>query len=139
MSVRNSNLENWRQIREVTGMEWSMKGEHKKVWLLNDKPYNQYRFEIFGSGDPAVCNWRLGTLDLLSDSLNMNIPDLSYPTSIVLTKSVEMGEIYPNSEYYYDFTVSPALPAGIKLDGNTGKISGTCTTLVEARIYTIQA
>ena len=139
VSVRNSNLENWRQIREVTGMEWSMKGEHKKVWLLNDKPYNQYRFENFGSGDPAVCNWRLGTLDLLSDSLNMNIPDLSYPTPIVLTKSVEMGEIYPNSEYYYDFTVSPALPAGIKLDGNTGKISGTCTTLVEARAYTIQA
>ena len=137
--ARNANTENWIKIREVSNMEWSLKGEHKKIWLVNDKPYNQYRFENFGSGDPSACMWKFSTLDLLSDSLNMNVPDLSYPTPIVLTKSVEMGEIYPNSEYYFDFTVSPALPEGISIDRTTGKISGTCTELVAAATYSIQA
>ena len=37
-----------------------------------------------------------------------------------------MGEAYANSAYYYDFTVTPALPAGSDARCTaTGKISGT--------------
>ncbi|KAM7452883.1 hypothetical protein BLSTO_06377 [Blastocystis sp. subtype 1] len=50
-----------------------------------------------------------------------------------------MGEVYPNSDYYYDFTVTPALPAGIVMDPNTGKISGTAHTLMPATPYQITA
>ena len=46
---------------------------------------------------------------------------------------MEMGEIYPNSV----FILTPALPAGISLDPNTGKISDTATTLVPATPYTL--
>ena len=139
VKARNANTEQWTTIREVTGMTWSLKGEHKKIWLANDKPYNQYRFEDIGTGIPSSCSWKVGTLDLTSDALNLEIPDLSYTNPIVITRSVEMGEIYPNFEYYYDFTISPELPAGISLDANTGKISGTCTELYPAAAYTIQA
>ena len=50
-----------------------------------------------------------------------------------------MDEIHPNSDYYYDFTVTPALPAGIVIDPNTSKISGTATTLMPATACTITA
>ena len=139
LKARNANTETWTTIREVSGMTWSLKGEHKKIWLVNDKPYNQYRFENFGTGDSSSCSWKVGTLDLRADAMNMEIPDLSYTTPIVITQSVEMGEIYPNSEYYYDFTISPALPEGISIDPNTGKISGTCMIVSPATSYTIQA
>ena len=49
----------------MTGLTWSLKGEHKKIWLENNKPYNQYRFENFASGNPSACNWKLSTLDLI--------------------------------------------------------------------------
>ena len=139
LKARNVNTEEWTTIKEVTGMTWSLTGEHKKIWLLNDKPYNQYRLENIGTGDSSDCSWKLSTLDFRSEYMHMTIPDLSYTTPIVITQSVEMGEIYPNSEYYFDFTVSPALPTGISIDPNTGKISGTCTEVVPATSYTIQA
>ena len=36
-------------------MAWSLKGEHKKLWVENSKPYNQYRFESIGTGDESSC------------------------------------------------------------------------------------
>ena len=41
----------------VTGMVWSLKGEHKKLWVENSKPYNQYRFEDIGTGDESSWDW----------------------------------------------------------------------------------
>ncbi|KAK8824717.1 hypothetical protein WA556_003867 [Blastocystis sp. ATCC 50177/Nand II] len=46
-------------IKNVTGATWSLKGEHKKIWLENNKPYNQYRFENFASGNLSACYWKL--------------------------------------------------------------------------------
>ena len=67
------------------------------------------------------------------------VPELSYPTPLVLSAGVEMGEVYPNSEFYYDFTVTPALPEGLSIDTNTGKISGRVTSLLPSATYSIQA
>ena len=38
------------------------------------------------------------------------MPELSYTTPLIINKDIEMGEVYANSNYYYDFTVNPALP-----------------------------
>ena len=54
---------------------------------------------------------------------------------ITVFKDVEMGEVYPNSEYYFDFVVTPALPEGITVDPTTGKISGTARTEMAAASY----
>ena len=44
LKARNNNLEEWTTLKTVTGMTWSLVGEQKKIWLENNKPYNQYRF-----------------------------------------------------------------------------------------------
>ena len=136
---RNTNLEEWTLIKNVTGMTWSLAGEHKKLWLENSKPYNQYRFENFASGNPSSCYWKFSTLDLTADAIPASIPELAYTTPLIINKDIEMGEVYPNSDYYYDFSVSPALPTGISIDVNTGKISGTASALMAATSYQITA
>ena len=139
LKARNSNLEAWTTLRTVTGMTWSLKGEHKTLWLDSNKSWNQFRFENIGSGDESSCLWRFGGFNLFTGLFPTDIPDLSYPLPIVITVTVEMGEVYPNSEFYYDFSVSPALPAGIKLDRITGKISGKCRTATPSDVYQITA
>ena len=138
LKARNKNLEEWTTLKTVTNMSWSLKGEHKKMWVENSKPYNQYRFENIGTGDAENCDWRLGAIDLSADAIGV-VPDLAYTTPIVIIAGVEMGEVYPNSEFYYDFTVTPALPEGLSIDANTGKISGRVGSLLPSSTYSIQA
>ena len=122
----------------MTGLSWSLKGEHKRIWIENNKPYNQYRFENF-MGKDDQSGWKLGTIDFLEDYTTVTVPELAYTTPIVVVRGIEMGEVYANSEYFYEFAVTPALPTGINLDSTTGKISGTCDELVPATTYTITA
>ena len=68
----------------------------------------------------------------------MTIPELSYPATTIF-KDNEMGEVYANSEFYYNFEVSPALPDGIVIDSSTGMISGTAKTEMPTTIYSITA
>ena len=139
LKARNSNLEEWTTLKAVTGMQWSLVGEHKKIWLENNKPWNQYRFENFATGNPDSCSWKLGGIDLKADVIPSTIPELSYPSPVVITPGVEMGEVYPTQDYYYDFSVTPALPEGLSLDANSGKISGTVRELMAATTYQITA
>ena len=139
LKARNNNLEDWTTIKNVTGMTWSLKGEHKKIWLENNKPYNQYRFENFASGNSEACAWKFSTLDLTADSTAITVPELSYTTPLIINKDIEMGEVYANSAYYFDFTVNPALPTGVSIDPNSGKISGTAHVAMPATTYQITA
>ncbi|KAK8820269.1 hypothetical protein WA577_006335 [Blastocystis sp. JDR] len=139
LKARNTNMEEWTTIKTVTGLTWSLKGEHKKIWLENNKPYNQYRFENFASGNAASCDWELSTVDMIADATAITVPELSYSTPLIINKDIEMGEVYPNSNYYYDFTVNPALPTGVTIDPNSGKISGTAHVAVAAATYQITA
>ncbi|KAK8831392.1 hypothetical protein WA577_001585 [Blastocystis sp. JDR] len=115
LKARNTNLEEWTTLKTVTDMAWSLKGEHKKLWVENSKPYNH-------------------SIDLSADAIGV-VPELSYPTPLVLSAGVEMGEVYPNSEFYYDFTVTPALPEGLSID----TISGHVASLLPSATYSIQA
>ena len=94
LRARNNNLEEWTTLKTVTDMAWSLKGEHKKLWVENSKPYNQYRFENIGTGDESSCDWRLSSIDLSADAIGV-VPELSYPTPLVLSAGVEMGEVTP--------------------------------------------
>ena len=137
LKARNG-VDTWTTLATVTGLTWSQSGQAQTIYFPNNKAYNQYRFENFATGDTTDCTWRIGSLDLGVIFTTMTIPELMY-TSTVLYKDIEMGELYPNSEYYYDFEITPALPMGITLDRNTGMISGTATSDLPSTSYSITA
>ena len=139
-NVLAKNLEDtdWVPLGEFTDLGWSLIGQTKKVWLKNNKPYNQYKFMNFGSGVSKSCDWKINRIDLFSDNMNIDIPALNYP-EIVAIKEVELAEVYPNSNKYREFTVSPALPAGLNLCPASGIISGTATEFADAKNYVISA
>ena len=79
LMARNTNMEEWTVIKNVTGLTWSLVGEHKKIWLENNKPYNQYRFENFASGNPAACDVEAGRASIsAADATAITVPELSY-------------------------------------------------------------
>ena len=133
-----SGSDEWTTLSTVTGLTWSQAGQALTLYFQNNKAYHEYRFENFGTGDSSDCYWKLGTLDLSSVYTTMTVPELSYAATTIF-KDIEMGEVYPNSAYYYNFQVTPALPAGIVLNPNTGMISGTATATSPATTYSITA
>lgn len=137
--ARNSDSDEWTTLATVTNLMWSMKGQRNRIWILNNKPWNQYRFKDFSSGNTSNCYWGVNQADLFADDMLQTVPDLSYPTSSPIIKDIEMAEIYPNSDMYYDFTIQPTLPQGISLNPNTGVISGTSSTITGTITYTITA
>ena len=139
VKARNNNVEEWTIIKEVRGLMWSLVGEHKKIWLENNKPYNQYRLESISTSSETDYTWMIGAIDMAMGTIPAAVPELSYSTPIVLNRGMEMGEVYPNSEYYFDFTVTPALPEGITMDATTGKISGIARFLMPPTTYQITA
>ena len=140
LKARNSNLEQWTTLKTVTGMSWSLKGQAKKLHFVNNKPYNQYRFENFAGLTPAA-TWKISRLDLQSVATTTTIPGLQYNQGqpLEIYKDIEMGEAYPNEDLFYDYAVTPALPEGITLDPNTGMISGTTHIMASTTTHTITA
>ena len=133
-----SGSDEWTTLTNVTGLTWSQTGQAQTIYFQNNKAYHEYRFENFATGDTSECYWKFNTMDLTSVYTTMTVPDLSYAATTIY-KDIEMGEVYPNSAYYYNFQVTPALPTGINLDPNTGMISGTATAEMAATTYSITA
>ena len=140
LKARNKASEQWTTLKTVTGMSWSLKGQAKKLHFVNNKPYNQYRFENFAGLTPAA-TWKISHLDLHSVATTVTIPDLQYNQGqpLEIYKDIEMGEAYPNEDLFYDYAVTPALPEGITLDPNTGMISGTTHIMASTTTHTITA
>ena len=130
--------DDWTTVATVTGLTWSQTGQAQTIYFQNNKAYHEYRFENFATGDTSECYWKFNTLDLNAVYTTMTVPELAYESTTIF-KDVEMGEVYPNSEYYFNFQVSPAFPDGIKIDPNSGIISGTATAEMAATTYSITA
>ena len=135
---KNSVDTDWTKLGEYTGLGWSLLGQTKKIWLKNNSPYNQYKFEDIGTGNESSCIWKINRIDMFSDNTNREVPNLEYGTVVVI-KDVEMAEVYPSSDLYRDFTVSPELPEGVKICSQSGVIYGTATVNAPAKDYTISA
>ncbi|KAM7453175.1 hypothetical protein BLSTO_06082 [Blastocystis sp. subtype 1] len=57
VKARNTDMLEWVTLKTVTGMTWSLVGEHKKIWLENNKPWNEYRLEDIATGMPSIWRW----------------------------------------------------------------------------------
>ena len=140
IQARNGE-EEWVTLRALSSMVWSQQGQSKKVWFFNRTPYNQYRFKDF-SPETNDCAWSLGRIAFLSSSISVDVPALKYVEegeSVSVYKDIEMAEVYPSSDAYLNYSVHPALPAGIHLDAGSGMISGTATAFSDLVTYTITA
>ncbi|KNB41189.1 cadherin domain-containing protein, partial [Blastocystis sp. subtype 4] len=136
---RNSDTDEWTLLKEVTGLTYSTPGQKNKIYFPNNTPYNQFKFENFGTGNPSSC-WEVQSLDLFADNVLADIPNFTYDSSITVFKDIEMAEVIPqNGDRYMNFRINPSLPAGIVLDPHTGWISGTATSESTAQTYTITA
>ena len=122
-SAKNPEDEDYIPLKVVSGLEWSFAGQNKQIWILNNKPYNRYRWNTIKSS--GTNGWRITMLDLRIESMDFDVPALSYTSPLTIFQNIEMAEVYPNSEFYTAFNVTPALPTGITIDSTTGMISGT--------------
>jgi hypothetical protein len=80
------------------------------------------------------------TFDLTIAVVLLPPDNLVYPSPRVFALGVPITPLTPSVESVVaNYTVSPALPLGISLDGSTGVISGTPTMLTAPANYTITA
>ena len=127
----------WVQLAQSDNWQWWMVGQKKRVFLQNAEPYQFYRIENVTSYYDN-CEVQIQYLDLIIDNYNRDIPALEY-TSQEVFKDIEIAEIFPSSEFYFDFHITPDLPAGLSIDMATGAIVGTPTELTPSTTYTITA
>ena len=138
--ARNPEDTDWTLLKEVEDLIWSVPGQKHKVYFQNNKSYNQFRFEnIFPANHASECRLTLQSLDLYSDNVMTELAPLTYPGSLQIFKDIEMSEVIPAGEGFFDFTITPSLPSGINLNPQTGWISGTASNINATQTYTISA
>ena len=136
---RNSASEQWTLLGDISGLHYSTYSQKKLFYLYNNKPYNQFMFENFATGDASNCAFTILSLNLYTVNFFQTPAALSYPAQTMVFQGIEMAELIPNGSGYSDFQVTPALPAGLVLDRATGFVSGTATALSPATSYQVTA
>ena len=126
-------------LQTVSGLQWWRNENKKRIFLSNSKPYNVYRIEDFHSASTSQCFWQLHYIELFSDQVRSKASTLTYPSSVTSYAQVDMPEVYPNSDLFHTFVVSPSLPAGLTLDSTSGIIRGIPQEPQERKVYTITA
>ncbi len=82
----------------------------------------------------AIVNITVTSTATAPSNLTYTTP-VSYPTGSAITNNVPTVQ----GTTPMTFSVNPALPAGLSLDGSTGVISGTPTTVTASASYTVTA
>ena len=137
---RNSDEDTWELIKAVSGLQYSSVGQKKRIYTANCKPYNQFKFDNFVSSSSEECNWGIQEIKLYTENLMQDLVPFTYPATIAVFKNVEMAEVIPeHTTGFYDFTVTPALPAGLQISRDSGWISGTATDVSSPATYTVRA
>ena len=137
---RNSDEDTWELIKAVSGLQYSSVGQKKRIYTANCKPYNQFKFDNFVSSSSEECNWGIQEIKLYTENLMQDLVPFTYPATIAVFKNVEMAEVIPeHTTGFYNFTVTPALPAGLQISRDSGWISGTATDVSSPATYTVRA
>ena len=138
--AKNAEDAEWTFLNHFANLTWSLVGQTKRMWLANNKPYNQYKFANFSAS--SGCDWLVNRVDLYIDQIYqqpiLGAGWLSYPSTSAY-KNIELVEVCPSSDKFKDFTIEPPLPAGLHFCSATGWISGTPTEESAQQRYMIQA
>ncbi|KAK8797562.1 hypothetical protein WA158_005908 [Blastocystis sp. Blastoise] len=134
----------WTTLDEHNDIEWNNYSETRCfIMPFQTTAYYQYKIQITktpslsgGKMTAAIAEWEWFTVDYT----NFVVPEFAYTTSsYVAYKDISMSNNNPTTEYFRDFTITPALPAGITLSASTGKIGGIPTAVAPQTTYTITA
>ena len=139
LSARNLEDEDWTVLTDVSNLAFTLVGQKNRIYFHNNKSYNQFKFENFGTGDSSACAWKVQSLDLYADDTVTEPTTLTYPSSVTVYKNIEMSEVMPEGNRFFNYRITPVLPAGIQFNPNNGWISGTPTVESPQTVYTITA
>ena len=121
---------------------WDSRNQRHCYYLYSQHTaYQYYRFSILKI-DSSSQNDRFGIAQIefyIYDYDTIQLPPLSYAYSTVEGYvGANFISTYPNSKYWTQFNIQPALPRGLSIDTGTGILSGIPTdTLMET--YNITA
>ena len=131
--------EEWTVLDVQEEIEFTRYSDHLCYYMMNqDKPYNQFRFNCYQAFGGDVCS--VAEIHLYSvDYSQIQIPPLSYKhSSLQGFINITMSSGIPTTDYYHNYTISPALPSGLKLSKGNGVISGVPRVASDSN-YTITA
>ncbi len=145
MVVANSDSANVSVFRNkcIPGAISSNSFAAKVGFKAGNAPYSAAVADIDGDGKPdiAVANYNSNTISVLHNIPTFPPSGLIYLTPDIFTKGSLIVPLYPSISggTVTNFSISPALPAGLSIDPTTGVISGTATVLSAATNYTVTA
>lgn len=104
-------------------------------------PYSTYRLTLSQNADSDIGSFALAEFQLLSADLSrIEVPALTFsPSSLDLIIGIAFSAPTVSSPYYSRFTVTPALPAGLSLSSNDGRLLGIAQAETDLTVYTISA
>ena len=126
----------WVLLKDVSGLIYSYASTIKRIYLNTSIPYNEYKLENLGNGNPEYSEWRIKYLHLY---VTITVTELLYPANVTILKNTVIETIDPQGEGYVDFQINPPLPAGLDFDPQRGCIAGTATMTSPATLYQITA
>lgn len=113
--------------------------ERRCFTFSSSQAIRAFRFTIEAPVVSTSSNMQLLAIDLFyMDSAQMTIPSLAYSSPAMSIYAGASVYLEPTSSAYYDFSISPALPEGLLIEGN-GIIRGQAASAAEQLIYTISA
>ncbi|KAK8814285.1 hypothetical protein WA158_008147 [Blastocystis sp. Blastoise] len=133
----------WTSITSQTNVSWKERQQRRCFYALGStKAYVNYKIAVTKAvvieenNKYAFSEWEF----LIENTESVIIPPFGFtPSNLVAYKDAIIPDLVVSSEYYYDFTVSPALPIGVTIDHSNGYFNGIPTTLLAPTTYKITA
>ena len=140
-AVSNDNAQ-YTTLMEVHNFAFSARSQEYCFYLTSNlKPWRYYKITLFGHLDSTATSYALSELyPYQIDLAVIEPPPLSYNTTTVYgVTGLPFPVIYPNSPYYFNYTIAPALPGSLTMDPITGRIQGSYSNILPATTYTVTA
>ncbi|KAK8797378.1 hypothetical protein WA158_004586 [Blastocystis sp. Blastoise] len=133
----------WTSITSQSNVSWEERKQRQCFFALGTtQAYTNYKISITKATEILPQNkYAFAELEfLMIDAASIVIPPFTFnPTNLVAYKGGIIPALLVSSEYYHDFSISPALPAGISMDTSNGYFNGIATQLQNPTTYRISA
>ena len=130
---------NWIKLSSSTNVHFERRKERRCLYLPPNHPSaSHYKLDIEGAAmnDDYIA---LSEMELYAVPMPKEIQLSVQPKAIHLFQYNEFPKLTIQSDYLYDFTITPKLPTGLTLDSTTGSIRGFTSVIQKDVQYTLSA